>query len=473
VSDARFDLLEPAGVAPEVVLALRRLVDEASDAELARINALSFAEQHDIPAHRVVEGFLHASRVGLFDMHWNVVCPGCGGVLDASNDLQTFAKNSYPCSLCATAYEPTLDELVEVVFGVSPSVKRLPHHEPSKLGYWDYIHLLYFSSGLALPRDDEWDALVKRLMIEDTPLEAGERTILSFTLPPEFLILFDPVSHTTHFFDVKGEPTNERQELTVTYTQSFGTHSTFELRPGPLRLTLENRSDRRLLPGVFRANDELHAIMARRRSFLTAKHVLSNQAFRDLYKADTLSVDQRFKIASLTVLFTDLRGSTELYERVGDLMAYDLVRHHFRALAAVVREHEGAVVKTIGDAVMATFPSPSNGLGAALAMHEAMIRLNASHDRDDLHLKVGLHEGPCLAVMLNDRLDYFGQTVNIAARVQGLAGPQSIYATGAIVEHESARDILTRSRIAPVSRRASLKGIRDEVVIYEIQPHLG
>jgi class 3 adenylate cyclase len=88
-------------------------------------------------------------------------------------------------------------------------------------------------------------------------------------------------------------------------------------------------------------------MMGRRREFLTAKHVLSNQAFRDLYKADTLSVDQRFKIGSLTVLFTDLRGSTELYERVGDLAAYDLVRHHFRALATVVREHDGAVIYEI------------------------------------------------------------------------------------------------------------------------------
>lgn len=451
---------------------MKKFVEEASSDELARINALAFAEHHGLPTHQVVEGFLHAARVGLFDMHWNVVCPGCGGVLDAGTDLQTFEKSEYPCSLCATAYEPTLDELVEVVFGVNPSVKRLPHHDPSKLEYWDYIHHLYFSSGMALPRDTEWDAMVQRLMVEDTPLAPGERTILSFTLPPEFLILFDPVSHTTHFLDVKGEPTGERQEVTVTYTQSFGTHNTFELRPGPLRLTLENRSDRRLLPGVFRANDELHTVMRQRRPFLTAKHVLSNQAFRDLFKANTLTVDQRFKIASLTVLFTDLRGSTELYERVGDLVAYDLVRHHFRALASVVREHDGAVVKTIGDAVMATFPSPAGGLGAALSMHEAMRELNASHDRDDLVLKIGLHEGPCLAVTLNDRLDYFGQTVNIAARVQGLAGPQSIYATDAVVGHDSARDLLDRARIAPVSRRASLKGVKDEVVIYEIQPSL-
>ena len=466
--DKRFDLLSQIGVTPAVVDALRTFVDEGDPFELARVNALAFAAQRGLPTHQVVEGFLHASRAGLFDMQWNVTCPGCGGILDEGTDLKNFAASEYPCSLCAASYEPTLDELVEVVFSVNQSVRRLPHHDPAGLSYWDHMRMLYFSSALELPAGKAWDDLLPHFMLEEAPLDAGERTILSFTLPDEFLILFEPVSHTTHLLDVKGERSQQRQELTITYTHNARTSAKHELRPGPLRLTLVNKTDRRLMPGVFRANDELHNLMVQRREFLTAKHVLSCQAFRDLYKADTLSIDQRFKISSLTVLFTDLRGSTELYERVGDLAAYDLVRHHFRVLAQVVREHDGAVVKTIGDAVMATFPSPREGLDAALGMHRAMTALNASHDRDDLVLKIGLHVGPCLAVTLNDRLDYFGQTVNIAARVQGLAGPQSIYATDAVIEHVAAKEVLARSQIAPVSRRASLKGIRDEVVIYEI-----
>jgi len=100
-----------------------------------------------------------------------------------------------------------------------------------------------------------------------------ERATLSFTAPAEFLIVFEPITHTTHFLDVKGEPTDRRQELTITYGQSFGGHATSELRPGPLRLTLDNRTGRRLMPGIFRANDELHHMMGQRRQFLTAKHV--------------------------------------------------------------------------------------------------------------------------------------------------------------------------------------------------------
>ena len=180
------------------------------------------------------------------------------------------------------------------------------------------------------------------------------------------------------------------------------------MRPGPLRIALENRTDSRVLPTVFIAGHTLHDLLARRRPFLTAKRLLSNQTFRDLYRTDTLDVDQRLKITSLTFLFTDLRGSTELYERVGDLVAFDLVRAHFQVLHEIVASEAGAVVKTIGDAVMATFPTPDRAVAAALRMREAMRDLNSSNDREDLLLKIGVHEGPCIAVTLNERQDYFG-----------------------------------------------------------------
>src|SRR5919205_1440037 len=99
----------------------------------------------------------------------------------------------------------------------------------------------------------------------------------------------------------------------------------------------------------------------------------------------------------------------------------------------IVAAEAGAVVKTIGDAVMATFPTPERAVAAALRMRQAMRAFNAEHGEEDLLLKIGIHEGPCLAVVLNERQDYFGQTVNIAARVQGLAESQAIFATGSVV----------------------------------------
>ena len=287
-------------------------------------------------------------------------------------------------------------------------------------------------------------------------------------LPAQFVIVFDPVTHASQFIDVKGEATAEPRDLTIVFNMSQIHSSTLTMQPGPLRLTLDNRMDVRVLPGVFVAGDALHTLLGRRKKFLTATRLLTNQTFRDIYRTDTLDVGQRLKITSLSFLFTDLKGSTELYERVGDLVAYDMVNAHFGVLSEAVAAEAGAVVKTIGDAVMATFPTPGRALAAALRMRVAMQKLNDERRHEDLLLKIGLHEGPCLAVTLNDRLDYFGQTVNIAARVQGLAMSRSIFATEPVVQNPEAVNLLTAAGLVAVPQSATLRGIADKLTVYEI-----
>jgi class 3 adenylate cyclase len=224
----------------------------------------------------------------------------------------------------------------------------------------------------------------------------------------------------------------------------------------------------RVLPTVMVAADALHHLIGRRKPFLTAKRMLSNQTFRDVFKADNLNIDQRLKITSLTFLFTDLKSSTALYERVGDLAAFDLVRAHFRALLDIINAEKGAVVKTIGDAVMATFIKPEHALSAGLRMRDAMARLNAERGSEELVVKIGIHEGPCLAVMLNDRQDYFGQTVNVAARVQSLSTAQEIHLTAPVIEAPGVAAILEKAHIMPIRKQAALRGIADKMMVYEI-----
>jgi len=238
---------------------------------------------------------------------------------------------------------------------------------------------------------------------------------------------------------------------------------TVTLHPGPLRISVENHTEVRTLPSVCLANDALHDLLGRRRPFLTAKRLLSNQTFRDIYRTDTLNADQRLKISSLTFLFTDLRGSTELYERVGDLAAFDLVRAHFRILSEIVAAEAGAVVKTIGDAVMATFPTPDRAIAAAMRMRAAMRRLNDERGSEDLLLKIGIHEGPCIAVSLNERQDYFGQTVNIASRVQHLATSREIFTTGAVLADPQTGDLLARQGVRPTPHDVQLRGVAGDI----------
>jgi class 3 adenylate cyclase len=451
---------------PGVVDAIERLIQDGRDHELNRVNALAFAAKHDLGEEQVIAAFLHAARLGIFELSWNVLCPGCGGVLDASTSLKSVNREEYHCALCAAGYEPTLDEMVEVTFTVNPRVRKIAAHDPDTLPMWEYARQIFWSSGIDLP--ENFEELIDQIVLDAVELPPGERAILSLQLPEAFVLVFDPVTHSVQFIDVKGEPTRERRSLSVVINTSHPQNETLQMQPGPLRISLENRTNRRVLPAVWVAGTELHQMLERRRPFLTAKRLLTNQTFRDIYRTDTLDIDQRLKITSLTFLFTDLKGSTELYERVGDLVAYDLVRGHFRVLNDIVASEAGAVVKTIGDAVMATFPTPDHALSAALRMREAMRALNDQRGSEDLMLKIGIHEGPCLAVTLNDRQDYFGQTVNIASRVQNLAMSRSIFATGAVVEDPKASRIIESHGLRPRPQKTSLRGLHAEFSVYEI-----
>jgi class 3 adenylate cyclase len=445
-----------------VVTAIETLVRDGEDRQLCRVNVLDFAARHGLDEEKVIGGFLHAARLGLFELSWNVLCPGCAGVLEATQTLKSVHKEAYDCALCARGYEPTLDEMVEVTFTVSSRVRRIAAHDPYSLPVGEYFRQIFWGSGIDLP-ETGLEELLEEITIDAIELAPREKAQMSLQLPAEFVIVFEPVTHAAHFIDVKGEPTRERQTLAVAFNKVPTPTVTTELRPGPLRLSLDNRTDMRTLPSLWIAGDALHHLLGKRKPFLTAKRLLTNQTFRDIYRTDTLDVDQGLKITSLTFLFTDLKGSTELYDRVGDIVAYDLVREHFRVLNEIVAAEAGAVVKTIGDAVMATFPTPDRALAAALRMRESVRSI-----KNDLLIKIGIHEGPCLAVTLNDRLDYFGQTVNIAARVQGLADARAIFATKSVMDNPQVSKMLESSKLRPTEQHAALRGVADKMTVYQI-----
>src|SRR6478609_6507867 len=450
-----------------VVDAIQTLVEKGEDRDLNRVNLLDFSRKTGLDEEKVISGFLHASRLGIFDLGWNVLCPGCGGVLDAHGTLKSLRPDDYHCALCAAGYEASVDDLVEVAFTVSPRIRRIGAHDPNTLPIWEYFRQVFWSSGIDL-NEETLPHLTEEVTLEAIELPPGEKAVLSLQLPGQFVIVFEPVTHSAHFIDVQGEPTKERQPLSMVFNKLHAPTGTTVMRPGPLRLTLDNQAGVRVLPGVWVAGHALHEMLGKRKPILTAKRILSNQTFRDLYKADNLNIDQRLKITSLTFLFTDLKGSTALYERVGDLAAFDLVRAHFHALLEIISSEKGAVVKTIGDAVMATFIRPEHALAASLRMRSAMAALNAQRGTEDLIVKIGIHEGPCLAVMLNERQDYFGQTVNIAARVQSLSTSQEIHITGPVIDSPAVATILEKQAIKPIQKEAALRGIADKMVVYEI-----
>lgn len=191
--------------------------------------------------------------------------------------------------------------------------------------------------------------------------------------------------------------------------------------------------------------------------------------FQRLFPRQRLLPDESLDVTRAALLFTDLAGSTAIYARKGDPRAYHLVRLHFDELFRAADESGGLMIKTIGDAVMAAFQTPVEALGAALAMQRAIAALNRRvglADDERLILKVGLHSGPCLSVTLNDRSDYFGTTVNIAARVQGLSLGHDVVFTEAIRADPAALAMLGERPCE--SSHVRLKGIDEPVLVHRV-----
>jgi class 3 adenylate cyclase len=200
---------------------------------------------------------------------------------------------------------------------------------------------------------------------------------------------------------------------------------------------------------------------------LTAKRLLSTQTFRRLFRSETVPRSEGLKVRDLTYLFSDLKGSTAIYDVIGDVNAYNLVRLHFEVLVKAVSQNAGAVVKTIGDAIMATFMSPAHGVKAGIDMISELSEFNKGASAD-LILKIGIHRGRSIAVTLNDRIDYFGQSVNIAARIQQLADAGEIVVSEDVYQHPGVSDLLAQFPVA--KERGLMKGVEDEIPVYRVKP---
>src|SRR5258708_22024546 len=256
--------------------AIARLIDEGEDHELNRINVLDFSKRTGLDEERVISGLRHATRPGLFDLTWNVLCPGCGGVLDADSTLKSLRPDDYHCGLCACGYEASVDEQVEVAFTVSPRIRRIAAHDPNSLPVWEYFKQVFWSSGVDLNKES-FASLTDEVTLDTLELPAGEKATMSLQLPSDFIIVFEPVTHAAQFIDVQGEPTKERQQLSLIYQKTPSpTGGTVTFRPGPLRLMLDNQARVRVLPSSFIASDSLNHLIGKRKPLLTPNSTPTN-----------------------------------------------------------------------------------------------------------------------------------------------------------------------------------------------------
>ncbi|HSY86072.1 MAG TPA: adenylate/guanylate cyclase domain-containing protein [Verrucomicrobiae bacterium] len=411
----------------------RRLADlvlKGQEVDLWHIRPLALARQWHTAPVAAIEACLQAVKAGLLEMRWDLLCPRCRVSKSWVGTLDRLPKGAH-CPSCNIDYDADFSKNVEAGFRPSQALRKLESGEYCLFGPMSTPHI--------------------KLQIQ---LEPGEARSVPATLTPGpyRLRTLEPGPECAVEYPGGGFP-----QLIVTSDA---------VTAGPLgpagEIALVNRSDR---PRVAIIED---------RSWLgdclTADRLTALQAFRDLFSGDVLRPGDEVAVAQVTLMFTDLKGSTALYERIGDAAAYHLVRDHFAFLAAEVRENEGAIVKTIGDAVMAAFAEPAAAVKAALAIQDHVAQFNAQHGgeagRGDIMIKLGLHKGPCIVVTLNERLDYFGGTVNMAARLQGRSEGGDIVLSAALLAEPEVKALLASYRLSEES--AVIKGFARPVPYYRI-----
>ena len=453
-------LAELASRLPErrdVLDALAALIRSGDDRELVRINPVRFAREHGLDEASVVELFLHARKLGLLQMEWHYVCPGCGDIVESFQSL-TSATAHYFCQTCSSSRDADLTDYVEITFSVTRDIRVSSYHDPWSLSPEDYFLSYRFTGNGFMADGTPIREHLRRGLVTAAFLEPRETRSFEFEATPGFLYFTNGPALT-----VTDQRATQTQRVAFEYTGPRAKSFEGEVAAGPLSLEFTNETGTRYALLVVNLEGDYVWGMG---PFLSAAQVLSNQTFLDLFASETIVAAEGLEVRRLTLLFTDIQGSMAMYERVGDMKAFDLVRLHFGYLRESISRNAGALVKTIGDAVMASFAKPLDALNAALDMHARIADFNAAAGDEFITLKIGAHTGTCLAVTLNDRLDYFGQAVNIAARVQALSHGTDVILTDDVLETAGARDLLAGYRLS--EETVELKGIQGGVRIHRV-----
>jgi class 3 adenylate cyclase len=412
--------------ARNVVERLIEFIQRSDDLSVGRIRPYELADKWNEPRRKVLETCLRATRIGLLDFQWNLLCPLCRGPQHSSSSLKDIETNVH-CQTCKIDFTVNFDRYVELTFRPNAAVRRVETAEfcvgsPERTPHVVAQQLLPAGEGRTL----------------NLPLEIGNYRLRTLELEGSQLVNVSP----------EGE-----REVSIVVGPNGITGDQLSLSERS-SLTIKNETDAEQLLILER--------MAWSDQATTAAEVTALQTFRDLFSTEALRPGEQISVGTLTVLFTDLRNSTRLYREIGDATAFGRVMNHFDVLKQAIVSHEGAIVKTIGDAVMAVFRCPADGVEAMLEVQE--ILASPPDGGIPLALKAGLHTGPCIAVTLNDRLDYFGSTVNMAARLEGLSCGLDVILSQNAFEDPKVQDLLRSEGYSAESFEMSLKGFEDERV---------
>ncbi len=435
---AGLERLRAAGQPAELIGRLEGFLRTAPDLALSQVRPWTLGRRWGEDRWAVLRLFLHAAQAGLVDLRWEVLCPHCRGAhRPPATSLRQIVRAAH-CDVCQVAFEATFDQSVELKFSVNPAVR---------------------------PREDLTYCLAgpggQPHVLSQTTLAAGQRR--AWTLPEitHPLRLRSPQVKEPVKLRPDDAPTPVFQPVILCQPDQFVVRYEYG--------KIEDYAVQVLNPNPFPVQLILEEIQWSE-DILTAAQVTNWQEFRDLFAAEVVGPREQIAVDSQVVLVTDLRGSTALDQGLGDAAAYPLMRHHFQVFHQAVQARHGAVVTTVGDAVMAVFSHVGEALGAVREMHELLPAVNPNPSLATRLLpKSSLHVGPCLAVNARDRLDYFGGTINLAARLVECCQGGDLIVSERLFQHPETAEFLKSVRRTPQAAEVRLRGFENPHKVWRIE----
>lgn len=421
--------LKSMPIEQELVGLLHQHIVERADQEVINMRPRTLAEKWGKQYQEILRLFLYATKAGILSLKWNLICPNCR-VSKAEFTNLSKVKSAFHCDLCGVSYNADFENYVELKFSVHPSIRKA------------YDESYCVGGPMITPH-----------IIVQQIVNPGETIHVPLPPSPEQLQL--RVLQANHKVEVR--KSDKHHKATLVYNNDgFAVDQV----SSDTSIPIKNNSENAIVLVVEKTNWSEDAT--------TAAEVTAMQEFRDLFSAEVLAPGQQVGIENVTILFSDLQGSTSLYEKIGDANAYGQVRRHFDYLTEWISNNNGSIVKTIGDAVMAVFYRPEDGVNAALNIQKNIDVYN-SKKNDSIVLKIGIYSGPAIVVNSNDRLDYFGRTVNIAARIQTKSSGGDIMVHKIYLENDKVRQLLEKKAIILKPYSSTLKGIEGEVDLVQIR----
>ncbi|MEO8496158.1 MAG: DUF5939 domain-containing protein, partial [Planctomycetota bacterium] len=403
----RLERMRDRDIDPAVIETLAQFLEYGSDQDVSRIRPKAFASRFGLDSAQVIRACLHATREGLLVLLWDILCPSCQIPANVQESLAALQAHGH-CEACNVDFELDFANSIEMIFRAHPEIR-------------DVEVRTYCIGGPAFSAH----------VVAQTRIAPGERFQIEVDLAEGAYRLRGP--QLPYAVELRTSRTSAIGRWEVALSKPPPREIVPTLKVGSQVITLLNDGPTELLVRLER--------VAPRHDAVTAAEASSLPLFRELLPDQVLSAGQMVSLATVTLLSVQLDRAADLYAELGDGAAFAVIRAGLVALEQSITKHSGAVVKFVGEGILATFNDPLQAATASVELSRALDELGGDHP---LHVRAALHTGSAMVTTFNDRLDYFGSTVHATARLLELACPGDVMTTNAITSHPEISRLLAR-----------------------------